>query len=118
VSPQLNLLNPPPNKIPGYTTDSIVQNYTIYNVQVRIIENITKLNVPLNSYTAIISNENHLESLPIRLFMLYTRPLHWILPTLITHELVRSLSIVSMQFALEHGKAVYDKNVKFPQEMS
>jgi len=44
----------------------MVQNYTIYNVQVRIIENITKLNVPLNPYIAIISNENNRESLPIR----------------------------------------------------
>jgi len=50
--------------------------------------------------------------------MLYTRPMHWVLPTLITDELVRSLSIVSMQFALERGKVVYDTNVKFPQEMS
>jgi len=96
----------------------MVQNYTIYNVQVRIIENITKLNVPLNSYTAIISNENNLESLSVRLFMLYTGPMHWVLSTLITDELVRSLSIVSMQFALERGKVVYDTNVKFPQEMS
>jgi hypothetical protein len=96
----------------------MVQNYTIYNVQVRIIENITKLNVPLNSYTAIISNENNLESLSVRLFMLYTGPTHWVLSTLITDELVRSLSIVSMQFALERGKVVYDTNVKFPQEMS
>jgi len=96
----------------------MMQNYTIHNVQVTIIENITKLNVPLNSYTAIISNEINLESLPIRLFMLYTRPMHWILPTLITDELVSSLSIVSMQLALEHGKVVYDANVKFPQEVS
>jgi hypothetical protein len=96
----------------------MIQYYTTHNVQVRIIENITKLNVPLNSYTAIISNENNLESLPIRLFMLYTKPMHWIMPTLIADGLVRSLSIVSMQLGLEHGKVVYDTNVKFPQEVS
>jgi len=95
----------------------MVQNYTVYNVQVRITENITKLNVPPNSYTAIISNENNFESLPVRLFMLYTRPTHWILPTLIPDELVRSLSIVSMQLALEHGKVVYDTNVKFTRSV-
>jgi hypothetical protein len=49
--------------------------------------------------------------------MLYTRPMLWILPTLITDELVRSLSIVSMQLALENGKVVYDTHVKFSQEV-
>jgi len=88
----------------------MVQNYTIYNVQVRIIENITKLNIPPNSYIAIISNENNFDSLPVR-FMLYTRSTHWILPTLITDKLVRSLSIVNMQLALERGKDVYDTSV-------
>lgn len=42
---------------------------------------------------------------------LYSRPTHWILPTLITDELVRSLSVVSMQLALKCGKVVYDTNV-------
>jgi hypothetical protein len=95
----------------------MVQNFKVYNIQVRIIENITKLNVPPNFYTAIISNENNLESLPVRLFMLYTRPTQWILPTLITDELVRSLSVISMQLALEHGKVVYDTNVKFTRSV-
>jgi hypothetical protein len=50
--------------------------------------------------------------------MLHTKSTHWILPTLITDKFVRPLSIVRMQLALQHGKVVYDTNVKFPQEVS